>query len=501
MKSIFRSTIILSGSSVVKILLSLVTAKVMALYLQPAGYGYYGLLQSFVGITSLVVGMGVATGLVRLGAGAVTHADQATISSLRSASWLLFAGMGCLVLVITVPLRYSISLWALGNRGYGQTILLMVIATLFMVAGEIQMGTLNAYHRVEALGKCGVASALLAAAVSISMVLIWHIQGIVPAVIGGASVNYAVSRFFLTREIGPVQLQPVRRDMFKAAWSLLRFGGPYAASMLVGTGVQLALPIVVLHLLSTESVGFYKAASAISVSYLGFLVTAMGQDYYPRVSAVADQPGALVGLINEQHRLVMIVAVPMILGTLALVPYLVPLVYSRKFVPTVEILEWQLIGDLFKFSSWTMSFVILARSRSFVFFLSELIPGTANLLMTWLAVHWFGLPGLGISFLVTFMIYYLIVWFIVRAEIPLVWTSSNKMMMVASLTAALVIRILPSTAWASLRSIIALSLTGLAGAWSLCAIRQELGAGKRMTALPGTDRKSDERTACKASIS
>jgi hypothetical protein len=56
-------------------------------------------------------------------------------------------------------------------------------------------------------------------------------------------------------------------------------------------------------------------------------------------------------------------------------------------------------------------------------------------------------------------------------------------MMLASLAAASVIRILPSTAWASFRTVIALSLATLAGVWSLYAIRHELGFEKRITAL------------------
>jgi PST family polysaccharide transporter len=106
MKSVFRATAILSGSSVISILLSLVSAKVMALYLQPAGYGYYGLLQSFVSVAGLIAGMGVATAIVRLGAGAVTRQDDATVASLRSASWLLFAGLGAATLILLALFRH-----------------------------------------------------------------------------------------------------------------------------------------------------------------------------------------------------------------------------------------------------------------------------------------------------------------------------------------------------------------------------------------------------------
>jgi PST family polysaccharide transporter len=200
----------------------------------------------------------------------------------------------------------------------------------------------------------------------------------------------------------------------------------------------------------------------------------MGQDFYPRVSAVKEQAGALVELVNAQHRLVMIVVVPMLLATLALVPYLLPLVYSRQFLPAVEILEWQLIGDIFKFSSWTMSFVILARCRSSIYFLTESIGGLSSIATLWLAVRWFGLPGLGISFLATYIIYYAVVWLIVRREIHLVWTASNKMMMLAAVAAALLVRVLPLTGLGRFRSPIALSLALVSGAWSLRIVWREL---------------------------
>jgi len=478
----------LSGSSVLSIFLGMGSAKVLAVVLQPAGYGYYGLLQSFVGLTTLFAGLGMATGLVRLGAGAATRNDEVALASLRRGAWLLFGGLGSLALVLLFFFRMALSRWALGSPDHGKTILLLGIALLFTVAGNIQIGTLNAYHRVGALAKYGVVNTLVGALITMGAIVIWRTQGIVPAVIGGAVATWGVSRYFLQREMGPARVRPSPSDTLDAAWSLLRFGGPYTASMLVGTGVQLALPIVILHLLSTDSVGYYRAAVGISVGYLGFLITAMGQDYYPRLSAVSDQPSALIKLINEQHRLVMILAVPMILGTLAVVPFLVPLVYSLKFGPTVEILEWQMIGDLFKFSSWTMSFAILARCGSTVYFLSELSGGIFHLLATWLCVRWFGLPGLGIGFLVAYIMYYLVVWAFIRREIPLIWTASNKKMILAATAAALIVRILPSTRFANFRTPVGLALALIASIPSLFLISREFLIPKEMeTGIRPTD--------------
>ena len=374
--------------------------------------------------------------------------------------------------------RSALSRMALGSPDHGWTIVLLGLAILFTVAGNVQVGTLNAHHRVGALAKYAVANTLASGLFTISAVLIWRARGVVPAVIFSGAASWIASRYFLRREVKPARIRPTRKEAFRSAVALARFGGPFTVSMLVGTGVQLALPMVVVHLLNPASVGYYKAAAAISVGYLGFLVTAMGQDYYPRVSAVSHQPQALVKLINEQHRLVMLIAVPIILGMLALVPILIPIVYSHKFSPAVDILEWQLIGDLFKFSSWTMSFAILARCSSSVYFITESIGGAAMLVSTWLAVRWFGMTGLGFSFLAAYAVYYVVVWIVIRREVSLVWTRSNKLMMLGAVAAALIIRILPSTRFGGFRTPVALVLAFAAGIPSLFILWREFMSSK-----------------------
>ncbi len=485
-KSIFRATAMLSASSVVTILLGFVSAKVLAVRLQPAGYGYYGLLQGFVGLMALLTGFGMATSLVRLGAGAATRNEESALASLRTGAWILFAGLAVLSLSLISIFRVALSRWALGTPDKGTAILLMGVALLFTVAAQLQVGILNAYHRVGALAKSNLFGTLLNSAITISSVLIWGIHGVVPALITGAVASFLVSSYFVRRQVGPVKVHTNAADSLKSSWEIVRFGGPYTASVLVGAGIQFILPMIVLHLLDTNSVGYYKAASAISVGYLGFLVTAMGQDYYPRVSAVADQPGKLITLINEQHRLVMLIATPIILGMLALVPILVPIVYSHKFLPTVEILEWQLIGDIFKFSSWTMSFAILARCSSTTYFLTEFTGGAASILTTGLAVHWFGLNGLGIGFLAAYVIYYAIVWVVIRREIHLKWSRRNLQMTVGAVAAALVVRILPSTPFAAFRTPVALVLALAVGIPSLFIIIRELRGANTVVGEGGT---------------
>lgn len=475
MNSILRATAILSSGSIVTILVSLVSSKVWAVFLGAKGLGYMGLLQSVVGLAALVAGMGISAGLIRAGANALGNENYTRLAALKYASWWLLALFGGAAVLVLAVLRVPISEVMLGGPQYADTVVLMAVAVVFTLASSVQMGTLNAHHHVVALAKVGVANSLVGTALAIGIVAIWREGGVPVALIASSITGSIITTYYLRRYVPPATVRPQRRAVVMCAVELLKFGAPYTLSMIVGTGVQLMLPALVLNNLDRASVGYYRAATAISVSYLGFLLTAMGQDYYPRISAVSDKPQVLADLVNQQQRLVLVLAVPMILGTIALAPFIVSLIYLPEFSPAVTVLEWQLIGDLLKFSSWTMSYVILARSGSLVFFFTELIGGATTLVASLLGMRWFGLAGLGIGFLATYVVYYAVTWVIVRKEIHLIWTRENVMRMALALVAVAVLRLLPFAGLESLRTPAALVFAGLATVSSLLVILREVG--------------------------
>lgn len=476
LRSIFRATAILSASTGVTILIGLVTSKVNAVFLGPKGYGYVGLFQSMVNVAVLVAGLGIGSGLVRFGASRGAQNDHVAVAKLCQGARLILYVTSVVVLVSVLLFRHTLSVWFLGTPEFPWSVALMGIVIALTLGTRLMTSILNTYHRVEALAKNSVMDSVLCAVSTILIIIGWREKGIVASIIAASIVSWLVARYSLYKSVGHIQVPTTTLyESVHAAASLIKFGGPYTASMMVGTGVQLMLPVLVLHMLGPDDVGYYRAAVSISVTYLGFLITAMAQDYFPRVSAASDQPRELVDLINKQQRLVLLLGVPMILGTLAMVPLLVPLVYSLKFAPTAEILEWQLIGDIFKFSSWTMSFVILARCSSLTYFVAEAVGGISILATSWLGIKLFGVAGLGISFVVAYFIYYLVVWIIVRREISMVFTKSNKLLLLAAVCAGIFVRLLSYSPLRGLRTPIGLALALAAGAWSILAIVRDGG--------------------------
>lgn len=258
-------------------------------------------------------------------------------------------------------------------------------------------------------------------------------------IIIGTAGSWFISRLFLNRVMAAYQSVPTPKKVKDAALSLLAAGGPYTASLLVGTGVQMILPALVFHLLNPESVGHYRAALSVSMALCSFLIASISKDYYPRISAISDNPKRLVELVNQQQGLVLLVASPVILAGIALSPWIIPLLFSSEFQPAVEILAWQLMGDIFKLLSWTMSYIVFVRCSGVKYFLSEFTAGTINIVSSWFAIRMFGLSGLGISFLITYVIYFLLVWAIVRRDIQLEINAFNRKLLFSTIAIAILI--------------------------------------------------------------
>ena len=86
MRSALRATAVLSSGSVVQIGVALLVSKVWAVLVGPAGVGLFGLLQSLIGIGTIVASLGVGMGMVRLGAQALGSGDERRAAALHRAA-------------------------------------------------------------------------------------------------------------------------------------------------------------------------------------------------------------------------------------------------------------------------------------------------------------------------------------------------------------------------------------------------------------------------------
>jgi PST family polysaccharide transporter len=391
------------------------TAKAYAILVGPAGYGQFALLQATLSLITLVAGLGIGVVLIRVIAAGNEVNDQQGVATAQMAARILgFCGsaLAAIALLLLSPLIGR----ALNTDATG--FVLLAPAAIFSVGAGIETSTLNGFRRITALATAAGISSIVAAAASVTSVLFLGTNGIALGLLIGSFAAFFTAAITVRISVRTRSDPLERTHLGSSAWNLLASGIPYTVSAIFGTGALLAAPLLVGLLAGDSQVGFYRAASAISVGYLGFLVRAMSQDYYPRVSAAYQRPETLPDVITGQLTFVMIVSTPVILLTLALSDILVSILYSPEFQPAADVLHWQLAGDLLKLPAWTLSFVVLASGRTLTYLGLEVVGGIALLVSILAGVVLLGLVGSGVAYFATYAIYYPVALWLVARRVP-----------------------------------------------------------------------------------
>jgi enterobacterial common antigen flippase len=475
MKSIFKATALLGGASAINILIGLISAKVTALLLGPSGFGLMSLYQSVITLTVMVAGLGIPTAVTRAMALALAKGEMQEVVALRRAGWAITIGAALIAMALVAGFAPQINAVMLDGRASADWALFIVPAILFSMLSAVQLGIINARHRVGDLARISVLSALVTLVPTITLTWFFRSRGVAPALAASMLITLVVGYAYYRKGMEKVEALQASPTLLQPSRGLVAFGLPYMASVAVGSGILTILPILVLHVLGPVEVGLFRASSALAVNYLSLILASLAQDYFPRVSAVSDDIASLNQIINDQLHLVLLLAGPVILAMMGAVPFLIPMLYSHKFDGAAAILEWQLIGDLFKFATWTMGFVIMARLGSRIFFLTELFGGLVLLASSWLGMKIWGLPGLGIAFLVTGVVACATNWAVLYYSRRVTWRRDNLLLFCLLALAMAALRMVSLAGMPLLNLGSAAVLAAGFGAYSLFAIVREFG--------------------------
>jgi PST family polysaccharide transporter len=110
----------------------------------------------------------------------------------------------------------------------------------------------------------------------------------------------------------------------------------------------------------------------------------------------------------------------LLVGTVALAPWLVPLLFSGEFQPAVEILLLQILGDLMKIASWPLGFLLLAAGHGRAFVATDVGAWAVFVGVTALALDWIGPLAPGFAYLVMYLVYAVAVFVLARRSIGFV---------------------------------------------------------------------------------
>jgi PST family polysaccharide transporter len=207
--------------------------------------------------------------------------------------------------------------------------------------------------------------------------------------------------------------------------ALLKLGVVFMASAFLTVGAAYAIRIIVLRADGIEAAGLYQAAWALGGLYVGFILQAMGADFYPRLTAIADNNAECNRLVNEQAQISMLLAGPGVIATLTVAPLVISLFYTPEFSPAVNLLRWICLGMMLRVVAWPMGFIAIAKGARQIWFLAELAATIVHVGLAWLLVPRFGVIGAGAAFFGLYVWHSVLIYLVVRRLTGFRWSSAN----------------------------------------------------------------------------
>jgi antigen flippase len=422
---ILKSSALVGGSSVMNIAIGIVRAKAMAVLLGPAGFGLFGLYGAIANLTQSIACMGINSSGVRQIAVAVGSGDTERIAQTTTVLRRTSIVLGVLGAVLLVVFSKQVSTLTFGSNEHAGAVCLLAIAVFFQLVSWGQAALVQGMRHIFDLAKMGVLGALFGTLVSIPLVYFLRERGVVPSLVAVALMSLTFSWWY-SRKVNIQIPSMAASHVWQEAAALLKLGLVFMASGFMTMGIAYAVRIIVLRKVGYEATGFYQSAWTLGGLYVGFILQAMGADFYPRLTASAADNTACNRLVNEQARVGLLLACPGLIATLTFAPVVITLFYSMRFGQAVGVLRWICLGTTLQVITWPMGFIVVAKAKQAIFFATELAWALVSLGLAWVCVRSFGLNGAGIAFFGSYVFYGFLLYPIVHRLSGFRWSTANK---------------------------------------------------------------------------
>lgn len=476
---ILKSSSIIGGAQGFNYLIGMVRTKMVAVLLGPSGMGLVSLYVSATSLVDTVSRLGIDSSGVREVAEADGSGDKAkiarTVKTLRRMCWLT----GIFGWLLTAALSYPLSVWIFGSGERAWAIAILGVTVLIGSVSGGQSSIIQGTRRIGDLARMNVLGAVAGTLIAIGLYAWLGQGGIVPVIIATAATNLGFSWWF-ARRIPVTDVSLTWPETLQNSKQLVHLGMAFMYGGLLASLVGLGIRALIVRNLGLDAAGIYQAAWGISGMFAGFILNAMGTDFYPRLTAASNDNEKINGLVNEQTEIGILLALPGLIGTLAIAPWIISIFYSVKFVSGAELLPWFVIGVFGQVISWPLGFIQRAKGEALWVIISMSHLNLLNILLIWIMLPKYGINGVAWAFTITTYVHAGVVFGIAHHLSKIKWGFSLVRLFITSLFLmifALTSHYIHNT---SIRYIAELIITSFAFTTSLRGIANRIGESHRI---------------------
>ena len=391
------------GVQVMGILCSIIRTKLVAMWIGPVGTGLFTLFNNALEMISTGTNLGIRSSSVRDISQATEHSDHSLVARMVTVVRKWSFWLGLVGAVLTLSMAPMLSRLTFGNSTHIWGFVALSVAVLLQALTNGEYAILQGTARLKRLASVTLWGTIVGLAVSIPMFYLLRERSIVPSIIAYAVALAAFAWVFRNRDYPATEVTP--RETFDMGKGFVRLGiymtlGNFATQLATyAFGAWLNLHS------GTGEVGLYQAGYTLINKYTGLILTALGMEYYPRLAKVVDSRLRLRAYVSQEINVAITIMAPVVALFIILRELIVWILYTPEYYGILQYVSWGMIGTVLRTFSWCLAFTILAKGDGKTYLWTEVVSAIINLVLNIVFYRWWGLTGLGIAFLVSYLLY------------------------------------------------------------------------------------------------
>lgn len=398
-------------STLVRMVAGMISVKVVAVIIGPAGIALLGQLNNF---NSIILGLangGISQGVTKYVA--EYKNDSQTIKLYVSNALKVVLSCTCLVALVLIFGCHWLSKLILLSDEYYYVFIVFGFTIILYTLNGLLLAILNGYKRFRKYVIVNISGTILGLIYSVSLVTLFGLKGALINAVTFQSVMFFVTLWMCRKELWcklDYFREKIQTDIIKKyfGYSLMTL-----TSLMLLPVSQMLLRGYVISEISPSDAGIWEGMNHISSMYLSVITTSFTIYYLPRLSEITDNNG-LRKEILRCYKVLVPMLIMISLTIFLLRHFILWFLFSPEFYSMEKLFVWQLAGDFFKISSWLLAYVMVAKARSKMYIATEVCFTFSYIVLCFLFLQHNGIVGLVQGYLCTYIIYLLVMLFLFR---------------------------------------------------------------------------------------
>lgn len=389
------------------VMINVVRTKLVALILGPHGMGMLSLFSSSISFLENSTNLGIPmSGVKEVSAEYNSLNEDALIGKIKVIrSWGLLTALFGMILCVVLSPMLDRFMFDEGEHTL-QFILLSPIVAMTAITG-CETAILKATRQLRKLATATVYGVFVSLFLSVPLYYEFGVDGIVPSLVLVTLAQMAITLWFSCR-IYPWHFS-LDGDTLRKGFDFVKLGIAFVLAGIAGSGSEMVVRSFLNHIGQQETVGLYNACYVLIFTYAGMLFSAMETDFFPRLSSVSGVGKELNDMVNNQIEASLLIVSPMVVLFIVAMPILLPLLYSGKFVPVIEMTQIAALSLYMRTLYLSVEYIPLSKGDSMTYFSMEFISAIILISTIVLGYYVDGLFGAGCAMTIGSVVEYIVV--------------------------------------------------------------------------------------------